>query len=262
MKGGGSDLNCPAHTAGKRSSSATEGILATTAQNATSLDYASMPILRYVAELLKLAGSPILATLLRGLQNPSADSTTIRVAVSDNDSDAVMDDIAELKGCTDTLEQTRDSLVPETATEGNYGLTLFFGLSPSINRSDLLVSLPSRPGVDRLVSRYFNTKEPTLMILHIPTFYREYTQFWEDQHAAPVAWIGLLFNILCYSVSFYQRAGDALPGSLAGPRRARDKFRTHAAQCLALVDYTRPGRYKVEALLLYSGIEFMRIRDS
>lgn len=77
MKGGGSDLNCPAHTADKRSkytykphsyvypicliqllqgSSATEGIPATTAQNATSLNHASMPILRCVTELPKLAG--------------------------------------------------------------------------------------------------------------------------------------------------------------------------------------------------------------
>ncbi|KAL6812337.1 fungal-specific transcription factor domain-containing protein [Trichoderma camerunense] len=233
-----------------------------------------------------------LAARNSGLQNQSADSATIRVAVPDNDGgqegltssqeigtpgtmhgdqmgtrwfddthwQAIMDDIAELKGCTDSFEQARSVPLPDK--EENYGLTLFFGLSPSISRSDLLASLPSRPVVDRLVSRYFNTKEPILMVLHIPTFYREYTQFWENQHAAPVAWLALLFNILCYSVSFYQRAGDALPGSLGEPRRARDSFRTHAAQCLALADYTRPGRYIVEALLLYSGTEFMRTRDS
>ncbi|QYT01977.1 Zn(2)-C6 fungal-type domain-containing protein [Trichoderma simmonsii] len=228
-------------------------------------------------------------------RNQSADSAAIRVGVPDNDGrqedlsartllqeigtpgtmhgdqmgtrwfddthwQAIMDDIAELKGCTDT--QSRSESLPDTVEEGNYGLTLFFGLSPSINRSDLLASLPARPVVDRLVSRYFNTKEPILMVLHIPTFYREYTQFWENQQAAPVAWIALLFNILCYSVSFYQRAGDALPGSLGEPRRARDSFRTRAAQCLVLADYTRPGRYKIEALLLYSGTEFMRTRDS
>lgn len=68
--------------------------------------------------------------------------------------------IAELKGCTDT--QSRGDPLPDTAQEENYGLTLFFGLSPSINRSDLLALLPSRPVVDRLVSRYFNTKEPIL----------------------------------------------------------------------------------------------------
>ncbi|PTB65489.1 hypothetical protein BBK36DRAFT_66113 [Trichoderma citrinoviride] len=205
-----------------------------------------------------------------GLQNQSADAAAIRVAVPDNDGtmlgdqmgtrwfddthwQAIIDDIAELKGCTDTLEQARGDPLPDTAEEENYGLTLFFGLSPSMNRSDLLASLPSRPVADRLVSRYFNSKEPILMVLHIPTFYKE---------AAPVAWVGLLFNILCYSVSFYQRAGDALPGSLGEPRRARDFYRTRAAQCLALADYTRPGRYKIEALLLYSGTEFMRTRDS
>lgn len=85
MKGGDLDLNCPAHTADKRSrykppscvypicliqlpqgSGATEGILATTAQNATSLNHASMPLLRCETGLRKLAGWPTLATLLRG----------------------------------------------------------------------------------------------------------------------------------------------------------------------------------------------------
>lgn len=68
--------------------------------------------------------------------------------------------IAELKGCTDT--QSRGEPLLDTVEEDNYGLTLFFGLSPSINRSDLLAFLPSRPVADRLVSRYFNTKEPIL----------------------------------------------------------------------------------------------------
>lgn len=143
-----------------------------------------------------------------GLQNQSADSATIRVAVPDNDGglsqeigtpgtmhgdqmgtrwfddthwQAIMDDvstcgsllsaiklirpkIAELKGCTDA--QLRSDLLPNAVEEENYGLTLFFGLSPSINRSDLLASLPSRPVVDRLVSRYFNTKEPILSMWH------------------------------------------------------------------------------------------------
>ncbi|KAL5090688.1 hypothetical protein Trisim1_003997 [Trichoderma cf. simile WF8] len=291
MKGGGLDLSYPAHIADKRSSSATEGILATIAQNATSHNHANMPLLRDIAERVRHLENLVLSLGARnsGLQNHSADSAAIRVAIPDNDGElsqeigtpgtmhgdqmgtrwfddthwqAIMDDITELKGCTDTLEQARGDSLPDTAEEENYGPTLFFGLSPLMNRSDLLASLPSRPVVDRLVSRYFNTKEPILMILHTPTFYREYTQFWENQQAAPVAWIGLLFSILCYSVSFYLRAGDALPVSLGDPRRVRDSYRTRAAQCLVLADYTRPGRYKVEALLLYSGTEFMRTRDS
>lgn len=72
--------------------------------------------------------------------------------------------ITELKSCTDTLEQARGDPLTDTAEEENYGLTLFFGLSPLMNRSDLLASLPSRPVVDRLVSRYFNTKEPILSV--------------------------------------------------------------------------------------------------
>jgi hypothetical protein len=38
---------------------------------------------------------------------------------------------------------------------------LLVGLTPSLIRSDILAFLPQRPVVDRLISRYFNAKEPS-----------------------------------------------------------------------------------------------------
>jgi hypothetical protein len=67
---------------------------------------------------------------------------------------------------------------------------------------------------------------------------------------------------MCYAISFHARAGDTLPGSLGEPARVSDVYRTCTAQCLILANYTMPGRYKVETLLLYSGIEFLRTGDT
>ncbi|KAK1246205.1 hypothetical protein MKX08_000007 [Trichoderma sp. CBMAI-0020] len=140
--------------------------------------------------------------------------------------EAILDDIRELKDCTEALEQADDELLLGTTEEESSGPTLL------------------------------------VVILHVPTFYREYTQFWETQQAAPIAWVGLLFAILGYTIFFYARTGDSLPGTLGEPARVSEVYRTCAAQCLVLANYTTPGRYKVEALLLYSGTEFLRTGDT
>lgn len=67
---------------------------------------------------------------------------------------------------------------------------------------------------------------------------------------------------MCYAIFFYARAGDALPGSLGEPARVSEVYRTCTAQCLVLANYTTPGKYKLETLLLYSGTEFLRTGDT
>lgn len=67
---------------------------------------------------------------------------------------------------------------------------------------------------------------------------------------------------MCHSVSFYHRAGDTLPGSLGEPADVGGAYRTRAAQCLVLSDYTRPGRYTVETLLIYLGSEFLKSSET
>ncbi len=46
--------------------------------------------------------------------------------------------------------------------EGLKGPALMFGGSASLNHSELLASLPSRTVMDKIVSRYFNTYDPSL----------------------------------------------------------------------------------------------------
>ncbi|RFU24674.1 hypothetical protein B7463_g11665, partial [Scytalidium lignicola] len=183
---------------------------------------------------------------------------------------AILDDITELKDFAEPFEhigdetgdETRDSTFVDAAADGNHGPTLLVGVFPPVSQSELLTFLPPRAVVDRLVSRYFNSKEPSIVILHVPTFYREYTQFWDNPREVSVVWVGLLYTILCCSVASYYRAGDILPGALGESKDIIDAYRTRAVQCLVLADYTTLRRYTVETLVLYLGTEFIRSSET
>ncbi|CAI4213334.1 unnamed protein product [Parascedosporium putredinis] len=53
-----------------------------------------------------------------------------------------------------------------------------------------------------------------------------------------------------------------VPTFMKQPMHVCDLYRVYSAQCLALDDVTKPGKYKVEALILYFGIEYLRLSDA
>ena len=67
---------------------------------------------------------------------------------------------------------------------------------------------------------------------------------------------------MCLAVHFYLRAGDAVPPPLSDPHEIVSVYRTRAAQCLILANYTKPEAYTLETLLLYSRAEFLRSSDA
>lgn len=69
-------------------------------------------------------------------------------------------------------------------------------------------SIPSREMVDKLVNLYFRTCESIHRILHIPTFQREYTQYWENPAAANTVFVMKLMLVMSIGACFYQ-ASDA-----------------------------------------------------
>lgn len=102
----------------------------------------------------------------------------------------------------------------------------------------------------------------SLVALHIPTFQREYDQFWNNPHSMSFTWIALLFDILALSVSWFRRCEQALPSDMEDPATSWDIFRKRAAQCLVQANYMAPGRYKCEALFIYAICEFYRSQDA
>ncbi|KAI9929712.1 hypothetical protein MW887_001188 [Aspergillus wentii] len=110
-----------------------------------------------------------------------------------------------------------------------------------------------------MVERITNDKEPRDerrpdVMFHPPTFEKEYIHFLSNPEAVNMAWLAVLFGVLCCSSRF--QTGGADDSSLF------DNCLFHTAQCLAMANYTTPGRYKVEAMIMYLGLEYLKASDA
>lgn len=70
-------------------------------------------------------------------------------------------------------------------------------------------SVPPRSVADQLVDLYFRTYESIYRILHIPSFKREYAQYWIDPESASPTFIIQLLLVMAVGTCFYQGDGDA-----------------------------------------------------
>lgn len=74
-------------------------------------------------------------------------------------------------------------------------------------------------------------------------------------------WIGLLFGILAHAVRSYGRDKEVSPEQETNAALA-DLYRVRSAQCLTMAQLTKPVKYMVETLLLYSQLEFTEEGES
>ncbi|KFZ18639.1 hypothetical protein V502_04012 [Pseudogymnoascus sp. VKM F-4520 (FW-2644)] len=172
---------------------------------------------------------------------------------------AVLDGISDLKDC---FEKEDDSPQPEYASP-----QLLYGSLNRASKSEILNSIPPRPVVDRLVSRYFNALDMAPAVLHSGQFLKEYEKFWENPSDAPIMWLGLLFTMMCLSAQLQQFSIDPhqmhnLSSVDPDPRILVDLFRDRIVQCLILGKYTKGGPYVLETLLLYFTIEHFLSKDA
>ncbi|OQD88302.1 hypothetical protein PENANT_c004G01186 [Penicillium antarcticum] len=123
--------------------------------------------------------------------------------------------------------------------------------------TDLLAALPSRQTVDVLISKYFDSKEPSLIFIHGPAFREECDEFWKDPAKVSPAWLAILYGVISCAtwISHITNMGT----SKIGPQEPEifELYRKKCALCLTASNYTVPGRYKVEALGLYFGLEYL-----
>ncbi|KAI9924598.1 hypothetical protein MW887_006871 [Aspergillus wentii] len=140
--------------------------------------------------------------------------------------------------------------------------TLLLGLKEVLSKEDLLADIPPRNVTDRIVSKFLQTTEPVLIVIHIPTFQKEYNEFWTNPKDVPLAWLALLYAIITMAISFQIRMNEPLPSHFGDPLHALDVFYKRTAHCLILSNYTTPGRYKVEALFLHGVSEFYGSNDA
>lgn len=109
------------------------------------------------------------------------------------------------------LEQNYEKIKqskPSTAIDGP--AFLFSSHSPATD-VELRSEVPPKSAVDKLVTRYFNSYDPAVQILHSPTFHKQLHNHWQDPSKTSIVWLGLLYSILCLAMQSYHKQGDEPP---------------------------------------------------
>src|SRR5262249_3642657 len=68
---------------------------------------------------------------------------------------------------------------------------------------DLLCTLPTKDVCDELVCCYMRTFELIYRIVHIPSFWKDYQQFWAQPQSVPRHFVMKLLLILALGTTFY-----------------------------------------------------------
>ena len=142
------------------------------------------------------------------------------------------------------------------------GPTFLFGGSKPPPYEELLAQMPKRSVTDKLVSRYFNSYDPAVHILHPPSWYRTYERHWADPQRSGPAWLGQIFAVLCLAMNSYYRMDDEPPEYRGKSLQMAAKYRALTGQCLLLADFTKPVNNMIETMVLHLHCEFARNRDA
>ncbi|KAJ5129003.1 hypothetical protein N7448_002713 [Penicillium atrosanguineum] len=172
---------------------------------------------------------------------------------------------SKINGVKEHIEELAENSDDDGLEEDPYSdnsPALLLGTGRPFSKEELIVDIPPRSTVDRLVSRFLKTPEPSILAIHVPTFQKEYEQFWTFPQGMSYTWIALLYSIMALSISMYHRSDEPLPLNTVDSMTAWNHFRRLAAQCLTQANYITPGQHKVEALLMYTLSEFYRNLDA
>jgi hypothetical protein len=137
-----------------------------------------------------------------------------------------------------------------------------YGQQQPTSKAEILSQFPPKSTADILVSRFFNTYDPGIHIIHGPTFQKEYDRHWQNEDETPVIWLGLVFSMMCIALQSYTRAGDEPPEYHNKSWAMSKEYRDLTAQCLILADITQPIVGMLETLILHVHAEYARSRDA
>lgn len=142
------------------------------------------------------------------------------------------------------------------------GPTFLFGGSKPPPYSELLAQMPKRSVTDKLISRYFNSYDPAVHILHPPSWYRTYERHWADPQKTGPVWLGQMFAVLCLAMHSFYRMDDEPPEFRGKSLALAANYRGLTGQCLLLADFTKPVNDMIETMVLHLHCEYARNRDA
>lgn len=180
----------------------------------------------------------------------------------------ILSDIAEVKNYyaehkkqfDDQMEKVQRSKRSEDSAP--QGPTFMFGGSKAPEYSELLAALPNKTVTDKLVTRYFNSYDPAVHILHPPSWYRQYERHWKDPNETGPVWLGQIFAMLCLTMHSYNKLDDEPPEYRGKSLNLAAQYRSLTGQCLLLADFTKPVNHMIETLVLHLHGEYARNRDA
>ena len=181
---------------------------------------------------------------------------------------AILHDIKEVKNYFSEHKKQWDDQMLKVQEAKNrvdsapQGPTFLFGGSQPPPYSELLAQLPKRTVTDKLISRYFNSYDPAVHILHPPSWHRNYERHWENPHKSGPAWLGQIFALMCLAMHSYSRMDDEPPEFRGKSLALAANYRCLTGQCLLLADFTKPVNHMIETLVLHLHCEYARNRDA
>ncbi|OAX78334.1 hypothetical protein ACJ72_07360 [Emergomyces africanus] len=173
---------------------------------------------------------------------------------------SILSDIGELKGYFADRSEINS---PDTPAEAGHCETdLLSGRFASLTRMEILDRVPPRPQVDCLIARYFACNDQPIVVIHRPTFRKQYDLFWQDPWSTPITWVSKLFSMMCIALRAYSHSDEPMTESILDPSQQQvDQYRQMAVHCLFAGNYATGPPHAVEALILYFFTEYTRNPD-
>ena len=167
---------------------------------------------------------------------------------------SLLTDIAEVKNYfishKKELETSYERVRSSKPIAAREGPTLLLGAVPA-TEFELRSELPPKASVLTLCSRYFNSMDNAVNIIHGPTFQQQLRAHWLDPSKTPIMWLALLYSVLTLAMLSYHKVGDEPPEWRGRTLEMAADFRLRTVQCLIAGDYTKPVEYTVETMILY-----------
>ncbi|KAF1938018.1 hypothetical protein EJ02DRAFT_458217 [Clathrospora elynae] len=179
---------------------------------------------------------------------------------------AILGELSEVKNYfAEHKKQYEDQLKRYKAThveDRPPGTSFLMGGQMPSSKAEVLARFPPKPTADILVTRFFNTYDPGIHIIHGPSFQKEYDRHWLHPEETPIIWLGSVYAMMCIALQSYTRAGDEPPEYHNKSWQMSKEYGDLTAQCLIMADITQPITGMLETLILHIHAEYARSRDA
>ncbi|PNS18573.1 hypothetical protein CAC42_5112 [Sphaceloma murrayae] len=116
------------------------------------------------------------------------------------------------------------------------GGVLFFKAPRLNSREEAIALFPPKAQSDVLIGRYFNSYDPSVHIIHGPTFQRQYDAHWRNPQETSVSFIAIMCGMMSLALQSYDRAGDEPSEYIGRTLSMSVMYRRLTAQSIVLAD--------------------------